>query len=326
LSGKTVVGVGGMFSAGKSSFLNSLTGIELLPSDQQKCTAVATYMVAGTHEAITAYTSADLAILLNSEELQAISHQFYDSYGMGFSNIIRKMIMTLPQFEWPEIVLLDTPGYNSDYSEDIDGDDLMNDKKVAREHLSNCDYLIWLVDVENGVIPPRDMDFIKSLRLVNKALFVLNKADKKTDGELKEILRGCKQNLKEAQIPYSAITTFSSRTGGEHLGQSSLKEYLLTASQNASTGSNADVSIELTRLTKEWQGIMERKLKVYGDEIQNLQSGILASKDPRHISSLLYSYRLVLQHSANTFRQTKRLKELGQNLQSMFSKLAESRA
>jgi ribosome biogenesis GTPase A len=318
LSGKTVIGVGGMFSAGKSSFLNALTGVELLPDNQEKCTAIATYMVSGEKESITAYTMKDQAIPLSPEELQAVSHQFYDDYGMGFSNIIRKMIMTLPKFHWPDIVLLDTPGYNSELDND-DVANLLSDEKVAREHLSSCDYLIWLVDIENGVIPPSDINFIKKLPLVNKPLFVLNKADKKNASELQEVLKKCKKQLSDEQIANAGITAFSSQLNGgeEYLEESYLKEYL----KNASKRKHSDVGSELTWLMKEWQDIMAGKLKEYDDEIRSLESGILLSENPRYITSLLYSYRLVLQQSTDTYRQTQRLDKLGQNLLSKLSNL-----
>ena len=50
LAPKTVIGVGGGFSAGKSRFINSLLGIEALPEALEPCTAVATYLSASRQE------------------------------------------------------------------------------------------------------------------------------------------------------------------------------------------------------------------------------------------------------------------------------------
>lgn len=318
LSGKTVIGVGGMFSAGKSSFLNALTGVELLPNDQKKCTAIATYMLGGVKESIIAYTTKDQAIPLNADELRAISHQFYENYGMGFSNIIRKMIMTLPKFEWADVVLLDTPGYNSELKNE-DEANLPSDDNIAREHLSNCDYLIWLVDIENGVIPPGDIDFIKKLSLVNDPLFVLNKADKRTDSEVQEVLEKCKKQLKGEQVVSAGIIGFSSQVGDgkESLGTNYLKEYL----EGASKHQHSAVDSEITCLMKEWQAIMSDKRKEFDTEIRNIENGILSSENPQNITSLLYSYQIILQESTNTYRQTQRLDKLGQNLLSKLSQL-----
>jgi len=318
LSGKTVIGVGGMFSAGKSSFLNALTGVELLPNDQKKCTAIATYMLSGEKESIIAYTTKDQAISLNADELKAISHQFYENYGIGFSNIIRKMIMTLPKFKWADVVLLDTPGYNSELKNE-DEANLPSDDNIAREHLSNCDYLIWLVDIENGVIPPGDIDFIKKLSLVNDPLFVLNKADKRTESEVQEVLEKCKKQLSDEQVVSAGIIGFSSQVGDgkESLGTNYLKEYL----EGASKHQHSAVDSEITCLMKEWQAIMSDKRKEFDTEIRNIENGILSSENPQNITSLLYSYQIILQESTNTYRQTQRLDKLGQNLLSKLSQL-----
>ncbi|MGO1297146.1 MAG: dynamin family protein [Vibrio sp.] len=323
LSGKTVVGVGGMFSAGKSSFLNAMTGIELLPDNQQKCTAVATYMVSGKRSAITAYTMQDQAIKLSESELQAISHQFYDSYSIGFSTTIRKMVMSLPAFKWLDIVLLDTPGYNSELSEDDDLKNLVSDEKIARNHLSNCDYLIWLVDVESGIIPVGDIEFIKTLSLINKPLFVLNKADKKDATDLQSILETCNKQLDDENIEHAGVTAFSSRDygGQEYLQNNFLQTYFEEATDYASKNKHSNVSTEITLLLKEWREIMESQKQSYDAQKKSIENGILNSENPRNITSLLNSYKLILQKSTNLFRQTQSLEKLGNELLSGLSSL-----
>ena len=47
LIGKNIVALGGGFSSGKSAFLNSILGCELLPSDISPSTSVPTYLVNG---------------------------------------------------------------------------------------------------------------------------------------------------------------------------------------------------------------------------------------------------------------------------------------
>jgi predicted GTPase len=45
--------------------------------------------------------------------------------------------------------------------------------------LSDANFLIWLIDAENGEITKSDLDFIRSLKINTEILFVVNKADKK---------------------------------------------------------------------------------------------------------------------------------------------------
>lgn len=309
LKSKTVIGVGGMFSSGKSTFLNSLTGIELLPSDQQKSTAIATYIALGEQEKIIAYTSKNYAVTLNKDEIEAISHQFYSDYGIGFSNIIQKIVMTIPNFKWSNIVLLDTPGYNSEISNDSVSSFQEHDAKIARDHLSNCDYLLWITSVDNGVIPPSDIAFIKSLHIVNPPLIILNKADKKTESDLREIINECKKNLEDAFLPYYAITAYDSHDGKENLSQRFLIDYMDNASQNSKNKVD-DVGTELTWLRKEWSDEMKKKNINFEKQINEIQKGIVESQNPRSISSLLHSYQIILQNKNTTYHQANHLEKL----------------
>ena len=93
LMGKTIVGIGGQFSAGKSCFINSLLQSNkmstelLLPEDQNPTTSIPTYIVNGVKQEILAYTR-NHSVYLNFEAMQAMTHEFYKVYNIGFSRFV----------------------------------------------------------------------------------------------------------------------------------------------------------------------------------------------------------------------------------------------
>ena len=95
LKNKSVVGIGGKFSAGKSKFINSIlkAGENLLPEDQNPTTSIPTYIVYGQDETISAYTTEDDEVKLDLEALQALTHKFYEKYEIGFSAFINSLII-----------------------------------------------------------------------------------------------------------------------------------------------------------------------------------------------------------------------------------------
>ena len=90
LKGKSIVGIGGKFSAGKSKFINSILNAEegILPEDQNPTTSIPTYLMYGEDEQILAYTNENLNISLDKEALQALTHKFFEKYKLGFSSFI----------------------------------------------------------------------------------------------------------------------------------------------------------------------------------------------------------------------------------------------
>ena len=178
LNNRVVIGLGGKFSSGKSKFINSIlhAGEELLPEDQNPTTSIPTYIVQGKVEEINAYTNNGEKILLDKEALQALTHHFYRKYNIGFSSFIHSLVVSEPDMPYSNIAFLDTPGYNkADNIEDIKLKKGESDECKAYEQLRKVDFLIWLMDIENGVIQQNDIEFIKSLNLNTPILIVILK-------------------------------------------------------------------------------------------------------------------------------------------------------
>ena len=118
LATKTIIGVGGSFSAGKSRFLNTLCGINLLPEALEPSTAIPTYLTYGKKQSIIALNAFNFEVELDISALNAVSHAFHRHYKealgeeVGFAHMLRVLMIQQPHFLWQHLALLDTPGYN----------------------------------------------------------------------------------------------------------------------------------------------------------------------------------------------------------------------
>jgi GTPase Era involved in 16S rRNA processing len=223
LANKNVVAVGGSFSAGKSRFINALIGDDTLPCDTKKTTAIPTHVIRGASESIRAVNTLNNIAELDRDAFKAICHDFNRIYKVGFSHIIKLVTITKPNFPYGNISLLDTPGYSA--SEGVERGD-NTDESIAREHLSQADYLLWVVSAKNGTVPESDLVFLRSLGRIPELFLILNKADLLPPGEdLENVLSSARRGLKAAEIPCAGAAAFNSLKGVRVLGDS-LHDYL----------------------------------------------------------------------------------------------------
>ncbi len=322
LRNKTIIGVGGQFSAGKSRFLNTFFDNEYLPCDQGPTTAIGTYIVKSSDSFIHAYSIHGRLEKISIDELKAISHDFSNTYKIGFSRILDKIIISTPNFstQIPEnIALLDTPGYNKpeDENSTIKGFTGI-DERIAREHLMHCDFLIWLIAADSGCITDDDIEFLASLNLSNRCLIVYNRADLKSEEQIREILEETKKNMNAKGIPYYGITAFSSTEVKEYFGASLLKQFFEDAKKDSNK--SADLQGKITKVKKYWQNVF-RNQKSQHEEIQRkLQSTILASGEPSKIKSLLEVYLTVSHEARNGYYY---FEDFTKNMENISKKLEE---
>ena len=285
LQGKSVVGIGGKFSAGKSKFINAIIGGDILPEDQTPTTSIATYIVAGMEEEIRAYTFSNGDIILDEEAAKALTHAFHAKYGLGFSSFISNLVMKVPTFLHEEIVILDTPGY-SKFDQGIKKS--ITDAEKAFQQLKSVDDLIWLVDIENGVIQNQDIEFIKSLQLENPILVVFNKADKKTPGAIEEIITTSKEILMEAQIPVFDVLAYSALEKKEYTREGMLNEYLQKVNHREKVRDY--IRGEIIEISSDILSEMEAQKKRFEEERNFLGDVIFRSMNVLELKSLVSLY------------------------------------
>jgi GTP-binding protein EngB required for normal cell division len=232
LVNKTLIGIGGSFSAGKSSFLNSIldrdvNADDILPTDTNPTTSIPTYLVK-KDSSISSNNDTDIYTFnkdgekskIDKEALLAISHEFNKIYNFGLISIVNKIVVDIGCMPYENIAFLDTPGYSkSDGEEDID-------ENIAQNHLRNIDSMIWLIDAENGVIQHGDIKFIQSLDFNKEILFILNKADKKPKSDIKSILSTVKNSLNKANIKYTDVVAYSSHEKKEYFSVNKIECFL----------------------------------------------------------------------------------------------------
>jgi len=286
LVNKTHIGIGGSFSAGKSSFLNAILGKDIddiLPTDTNPTTSIPTYLV--NKEIMTFPTNNQIDIytfnkdgeksLIDKEALLAISHEFNKVYNFGLISIINKIVVDINCMPYKHIAFLDTPGYSkADGEEDID-------KNIALNHLKNIDAMIWLIDAENGVIQYGDIKFIQSLNFKKEILFVLNKADKKPQSEIKNILLTVKETLKRANIKYVDVIAYSSHEKREYFATNKIVSFLVKYNKAKKRNFQSKIKNILKKYKKHINGIgqINKELLQVFNQIDTLGYSFISEVD-----------------------------------------------
>lgn len=283
LSSKTVIGLGGQFSAGKSKFINSLVGIvDLLPEAQAPTTSIPTYIIHAPEERFIANLKSGEAIVLTREEAGAITHEFYDSYKIGFASYIESIIVETPDFSLEnDLAFLDTPGY-SKYDSKSDTDNVLTDKQKALEQLKLADRLIWLINIENGTLTKDDLEFLSLLNNEEKILIVLNKADKVTEEDIEKVRTHCIETAQLHGINVFGVAAYSSSEGKE-FGANIINEFLKDAA--AGTVRKNDVFASFKTIELIIGESLEDRIDALKNSCNELRSTVNDSEDIMNIRS-----------------------------------------
>lgn len=205
---KTIIGVGGGFSAGKSRFINSLLAIEALPEALEPCTAVATYLSASQQEQTHALNLLNHHISLKSEQLGQLRHFVGDNRTQNdiqLAELIQYVHLGISQLKWEHIAFLDTPGYSKADAEHHHH----SDEKLAINQLSKADYLIWLVNAKNGTIRDEDLQFLQKITPKEPIFVVLTQSDLVNRSDIEPILKSVRKNLKSRNIKIAGLMAWA---------------------------------------------------------------------------------------------------------------------
>ena len=211
---KSVIAIGGGFSSGKSSFINSLIIDKKvkLPEGINPTTAIPTYVMhKKDNEFIACNHNGGIVDLLQLDEKfhEKLSHDFIKSFGFNLKHIMPFMIIGTDLEKYEHLCFIDTPGYNPASSS---GSYSYEDMSTSKEFIENAQALLWVVGLDsNGTISKSDLEFLNKLELKDKRLFiVLNKADVKTEFDIKDILSDVDNILDSHFIDYIGISAYSS--------------------------------------------------------------------------------------------------------------------
>ncbi|WP_367696640.1 dynamin family protein [Helicobacter pylori] len=200
---KTMVAVGGGFSAGKSTFLNNLLGLKLkLPEDMNPTTAIPTYCLKGKREVLMGFSQNGGMVELPH---LAFDHQFLKSLGFNLKEIMPFMLLSAPSVPFEFLCFIDTPGYNPGNQGYTGGD-----KQASKESLQHAKHILWLVSCECGEIHEDDLEYLQELYEEGKQVFiVLSRADMRTKRQLEEIAIKIKETLEDHGIEFLGIGAYS---------------------------------------------------------------------------------------------------------------------
>ncbi len=233
LANKTVIGVGGGFSAGKSRFLNTLLGVDLLPESLEPTTAIPSYLAYSEQASITALNSFSQQINLDSAALLAITHAFYQHYQqllgieVGFAHLIRLLMVRRPEVMWRNLAFLDTPGYSKADSHTT----ALSDAQLAQRQLREADHVLWLLSAKNGSIRQDDITFLRSLKPRHPVFFVVTQADLTGQERVQAILKSTREAIQHAGIECAGVMAWAAPLGvleGQHMGGDDVRQWLTT--------------------------------------------------------------------------------------------------
>lgn len=231
---KTIVAVGGGFSAGKSSFLNHLLGLNLkLPENLTPTTAIPTYCSKGKREVLMGFSqNGDMVELPHL----AFDHQFLESLGFNLKEIMPFMLLSAPSVPFKFLCFIDTPGYNPS-NQGYTG----VDKEASKESLRHAKHILWFISCERGGIEKSDLNYLQELYEEGKQVFiVLSRADRRTKSQLEEVAKQIKETLEDNGIEFLGIGVYSTTRYQEYKEFSekshvfnSLEQFLMKLNQRS---------------------------------------------------------------------------------------------
>lgn len=218
LIGKKIVALGGGFSSGKSTFLNSFLGTgRILPTDINPSTSVPAYVIYGEAEKAGAVNTFSSKIEMEISDVRAIAHGFgkdedsAEEFSLG--HLLRSIFVATPKQSYSNIAFLDTPGYSKPDTENYSA---KTDEKIARSQLNASDYILWFISADSGTISTDDLKFLAELDKSIPKWIIINKADKAPNTNvLNEMKSNVKSATNSAGIKIEDIFTFSRREDTE---------------------------------------------------------------------------------------------------------------
>lgn len=210
---RTIVGIVGGFSSGKSEFINSFIHDPQvrLAVGLQPVTAIPSYVLATDKRMIRGYSANGGHIDLDVDFYKNISHAFISSFSFDLKRLMPFMcvgVQMRPEC-FSDICFIDTPGYNppstaAEHSQD--------DRRTAVQFAQQADSIVWLIGLDsNGTVPDSDLEFIQQIGVEGLSVYVvLTKADLKSEEDIDDILEEVQNRLDDEGIQIEGISAYSS--------------------------------------------------------------------------------------------------------------------
>lgn len=231
LIGRNIVALGGGFSSGKSSFLNSLMGKQILPSEIDPSTSVPAYIVNGDSSSVYGVNVFDSKINMKVKDIKSIAHGFGETVDENdeicgdeliLGHILKSIFLSTPLQTYKHVAFLDTPGYSKP---DTATYSAKTDEKIARAQLNSSNYILWFVQIDDGTIKEKDINFINTLNKDIPKLIIINKADKRPKEDVQKMIEKVRSVLDIKGIQYVDVLAYS-RNKPNYFDSEKIKEYI----------------------------------------------------------------------------------------------------
>ena len=211
LDGKRTIAFVGEFSAGKTSIVNRILtqdnpDIPELPVSTKATTAIPTYIAGGSVVSYSFISGDGRRKEILEDTFKKVSKEVLDQI-KGVSSLIKYFVMTYKNPNLNGLSILDTPGFNSNDSED-------RDRTI--DVINECDALFWVFDVNDGTVNRSSISIIKEK--LNKPLYiVINKVDTKSETEIQKVEELIQKTLKKEGLKIEQFIRFSSKASIEDI-------------------------------------------------------------------------------------------------------------
>lgn len=210
LPSKVVVGLGGSFSAGKSSLINALIGDrQCLVTEVDPTTSLPTYLVQSKSEQteVHAINLFNRVVSLSHEQFRTLTHEEKSRYGSQVSSLLKSVVVAHPALPWGNLALLDTPGYSK--ADQVGSE--RTDANLARAQLNSAQFIVWLIPADKGTITEEDIVFLGTLDRAIPKLVVISRADKHPAEEIEQIVALVRDTLAKRGVSVLDVIPFSNR-------------------------------------------------------------------------------------------------------------------
>jgi hypothetical protein len=205
LLSKNIIALAGLFSSGKSSFMNSLlkTGEIVLPVDSNPTTAIATYVLRGEKK-IEGFSEKGGKIEISNNIFNYFCHGQIEQFKFNMKKIIDHIVLKDDfLLDLSNCCFIDTPGFNS-------GNDSESDTEAAFAAIETSNAVLWFIDITQGTLRGESTKILLEIFRRNpnlKIYVILNKADQKSPEEQKNIMSNISKLLNKRIEGISAYST-----------------------------------------------------------------------------------------------------------------------
>ena len=259
LDGKRTIAFVGEFSTGKTSIVNRILtqdnpDIPKLPVSTKATTAIPTYIAGGSVVSYSFISGDGRRKEILEETFKKVSKEVLDQI-KGVSSLIKYFVMTYKNPNLNGLSILDTPGFNSNDSED-------RDRTI--DVINECDALFWVFDVNAGTVNRSSISIIKEK--LNKPLYiVINKVDTKSESEIQKVEELIQKTLKEEGLKVEQFIRFSSKASIEDIMTPIHSVKKIESRENFIS----EIKEDLEHLLKECKEKVDKQEKSFEEERQN---------------------------------------------------------